>query len=208
VKTACQDSWPRIATRATDQTPASDPELEPASAPERERALIEAARRGDASALELLLSRHERRLYLLCRGILRRPEDAEDAVQETFLRALKSLRGLRSEAAVAPWLLRIAVNVCLEWKRRKTPLPLEPSDAAEPVGRSTEVEALERLAVTEALAALPVRGRTALLLKELEGWSAADIARALRCTERQVYYELDKALRTLAEWRRREDEAQ
>lgn len=168
-----------------------------------DEALLRAAQCGDAGALERLLSGRERPLYLLCYGILGRREDAEDAVQETFLRAVRALHGFRGETGVKAWLTRIAVNVCLEQKRRHRTRREVGSEGAEvePQCASPEGEVLERLSVFEALASVPPRGRAILLLKEREGWTTREIARATRRTERQVYYELQKAYRALADWR-------
>src|SRR5436190_17422656 len=81
-----------------------------------EAALLVAGRAGDPAALEQLLALHQRALYGVCHGILGHPEEAEDAVQETFLKALRSLSGFRGEAAFRTWLFRIAINLCLRWK--------------------------------------------------------------------------------------------
>lgn len=149
------------------------------------------------------MSGHERALYLLCRSILGHREDAEDAVQETFLRAVRGLDGYRGETALRAWLTRIAVNVCLQQKRRhrvrRDALNHEPPGAG--LHPSPEEAVLDRLDVFDALSSVPPRGRAVLLLKEREGWNVAEIARATRCTERQVYYELQKAYRALADWR-------
>lgn len=150
-----------------------------------------------------MLTRHERSLYLLCLGVLGHPEDAEDAVQETFFRALRSLSRFRGEAGVRTWLTRIAVNVCLEWKRRRrTKDAAERFPGNETAAPCPQETALNRLCVCEALAAVSPRGRAMLLLKEREGWTAGEIARTTHATERQVYYELQKAYQALAEWRR------
>jgi RNA polymerase sigma-70 factor, ECF subfamily len=174
--------------------------------PAAEAALLRAAQAGDRGALEQLVARHERALFALCYGILGHVEDAEDAVQEAFLRALRGLAAFRGEATFRTWLFRIAINVCLEWKaahRRIVPWdeehPPTPPDAASP-----EAMALRQLRVLEALGSLHPRQRAILLLREREGWSVAEIATALRLKERQVEYELTKARRTLVEWRRRE----
>lgn len=168
--------------------------------------LLRAGQAGDHAALEKLLSPYERPLYALCRGILGHADDAEDAVQETFLRALRALPGFRAEAAVRSWLFRIAVNVCLDWKRARH--PTEPWDEEQSPGyadtRSPETIALCQLEVIEALDTLLPRHRAILLLKELEGWSAAEIAAVLRCTRKRVENELYKARRALADWRRRD----
>src|SRR5712691_76395 len=81
-----------------------------------EAVLLRAGKAGDAAALERLLALHKRPLYALCRGMLGNADDADDAVQETFLRALRALAGFRGEAAFRSWLFRIAINVCLKWR--------------------------------------------------------------------------------------------
>src|SRR5258708_1465569 len=76
-----------------------------------EVALLAAGRAGDRAALGQLLALHERALVAFCLGILGNLEDAEDAAQETFLRALQGLAGYRGDAAFRTWLFRIAVNL-------------------------------------------------------------------------------------------------
>jgi RNA polymerase sigma-70 factor (ECF subfamily) len=176
--------------------------------------LLRAAQAGDRSALDQLLGLHERPLLVLCHGILGHAEDAEDAVQETFLRALRALPGFRGAASLRTWLFRIAVNVCLNWKRDQrydlaAPAALLGDDEGDGIPTPTaspELIALRRLRVTEALAELPPRLRVVFLLKVLEGWSVAEIAVAMRWNPIRVQNELAKARRVLAEWRRRDAE--
>jgi RNA polymerase sigma-70 factor (ECF subfamily) len=169
-----------------------------------EAALLRAGRAGDRAALEELLALHTRALHTLCYGILGHAEDAEDAVQETFLRALRALPGFRGDAAFRTWLFRIAVNVCLKWKAARP--PTQPWEGEDPptlaAAVSPESLALRRLEVLEALDALSPRHRAVLLLKELEGWSVAEIGTALGCRPKQVEYELYRARRSLAAWQR------
>src|SRR5687767_12428009 len=82
-----------------------------------ERALLARARAGDTAAMEDLLKAHERPLFSLCCGILGNASEAEDAVQESFFRALRALHRFRGDSGFRTWLYRIALNVCLEWKR-------------------------------------------------------------------------------------------
>jgi RNA polymerase sigma-70 factor (ECF subfamily) len=176
--------------------------------------LLRAAQAGNRSALDQLLALHERPLLVLCHGILGHAEDAEDAVQETFLRALRALSGFRGAASLRTWLFRIAVNVCLNWKRDQrhdlaapaVPLWDDEGDGIPTPTASPELIALRRLRVTEALAELPPRQRVVFLLKVLEGWSVAEIAVAMRWNPIRVQNELAKARRVLAEWRRRDAE--
>jgi len=169
-----------------------------------EATLLRAARAGDPSALERLLAPYERPLYRLCLGVLRHAEDAEDAVQETVLRALRGIGRFRADSSVHTWLYRIAVNVCLERKRSRRPVGGSDELQREPcVSLPFPDESLvDRLQVLEALQALPPRQRIMLLLKEVDGCTAAEIARVMRCSERRVYHELHLAHRTLAQWRR------
>jgi len=173
-----------------------------------ESALLRAGRAGDRAALEQLLARHKRPLLALCYGMLGHAEDAEDAVGETFLRALHALPRFRGDAAFRTWLYRIAVNVCLKWKASHPMTQPWDEEHARPSSAclSPEAVALRRLRVMEALKSLPPRYRAVLLLKVLEGWSVAEIATALRWNSIRVQNELSKARRALAEWRRREAE--
>jgi RNA polymerase sigma-70 factor (ECF subfamily) len=168
--------------------------------------LLRAGQAGDLAALDELLERHKRPLLGLCCGILGHADDAEDAVQETFLRALRALASFRGDAAFRTWLFRIAVNVCLRWKagRHPTELWVEEQVAALPDTASPEAIALGHLRVMEALNSLPPERRAILLLKEREGWSVAEIALTMRWNEKRVRNQLYKARLALVEWRRRE----
>lgn len=174
---------------------------------EAEAALIRAGLAGDRSALEQLLGPHKQSLVAFCFGILSSVEDAEDAAQETFLRALRALPGFRGDAAFRSWLFRIAINICLTWKRARHPTAPWEEERLGPSGTSSpEAAALSRLRLLEALKSLPPRHRAILLLKEWEGCSTAEIAAAMGWNETQVKNELYKARRALVEWRRREAE--
>jgi RNA polymerase sigma-70 factor, ECF subfamily len=170
----------------------------------------EAGQAGDRATLERLLTQHEPSLSVLCRGILGHAEDAEDAVQETFLRALRALPNYRGDASLRTWLSRIAVHVCLDWKRARRPTRSwsELPEASVPEDRSPETTVLHRLRISEAMGALMPRHRAVFLLKELEGWSVAEIAGAFRCTQRRIYHELSLAHHALADWRRRSTEGE
>jgi RNA polymerase sigma-70 factor (ECF subfamily) len=176
--------------------------------PATEPALLRAGRAGDRRALDQLLALHERALVALCHGILAHAEDAEDAAQETFLRALRALPRFRGDASFRTWLLRIAANVCLNWKRDHHPTePWDEELACIPLHTaSPEAIALQRLEVTEALSHLPPRHRAILLLRELEGWSLGEIAGVMGWNSKRVQNELYKARRALAEAQARDAE--
>ena len=99
--------------------------------------LVSSCQKGDKHALHLLYNRHHAYLFAVARRLTGQQADAEDIVQETFVRAWKAISSFRAQAAVRTWLLRIAVNLCrnMHGRRRETvqltetPAPPEDSDA-------------------------------------------------------------------------------
>ena len=85
---------------------------------ESDAALVARCRDGDRAAMRVLMKRHNRALYRTARAILRDDAEAEDAVQEAWLRVFNSLASFREESALGTWLIRIAANEAL-MKRRK-----------------------------------------------------------------------------------------
>jgi len=173
-------------------------------------ALLEEARRGDMPAMERFVAAHKAPIFRLCVSILGSIEDAEDAVQDTFLRALRALHGFRRASNLRTWLTRIAVNVCNDILRSRilrensvTSLSIISAEFSSP-----EREAVRRLGIREALLALPARQRILLLLKEMEGLSVDEIASIQRWSRRRVYYELALAHKALAVWRHESGEGE
>jgi RNA polymerase sigma-70 factor, ECF subfamily len=178
----------------------------------REAALLQAAQAGDLTALDALLALYERPLLVFCFGILGQREDAEDAVQDTMVRALRALPTLRQgQAAFRSWLFKIARNICLDRKGKRQPTDPLDEDRLAPVGEvnSPETVALRRLQIAAALERLPPSRRAIFLLRVLEGWSAEEIAAAVGWNQKRVYNELCQARCALTDWRRRtaEDES-
>jgi RNA polymerase sigma-70 factor (ECF subfamily) len=167
-------------------------------------ALVRAARAGDRAALEELLGPHRRCVVAICYGILGNAEDAEDAAQETFLRALRGLATFRGDAAFRSWLIRIALNIGCSWKSSRRPVESWDEEAAPSDAASPEVIALQHLRLMEALRSLSAHRRAALLLKEWEGWSMAEIGAVMGWNEDRVKNELYRARRAMVEWERRE----
>src|SRR3954447_21939551 len=90
--------------------------------------LAKQAAAGDIGALEAIFGRYQQDLYRFCVGILREPQDAQDAVQNTMIRALRALPGETREMQLKPWLYRIAHNEAIELRRRERPAePLSPT---------------------------------------------------------------------------------
>ena len=166
-----------------------------------EESLLLAAQAGDRVALDRLLSPHQPCLYSLCRGMLGQAEDAEDAVQETFYRAVRALHRFRPDARVQTWLFRIAVNVCLDRKQAPShSCSLDTSGVEYAAPFSVEESTLSRVQLDHALARLMPRHRAVFLLREEQGWSVPEIAQSLQCTQRRVNNDLYRARLTLKEW--------
>lgn len=172
------------------------------------------------------LEQHRRELTAYCYRMLGSPFEAEDAVQDAFLRAWRALDRFEGRAALRSWLYRIATNVCLDMlngrERRARPMDLGPARAPvvenldalpeitwlEPVpdglvapeGDPAEVAVARetiRLAFVAALQYLPPRQRAVLILCEVLGWKAAEIAELLDTSVASVNSALQRARATL-----------
>lgn len=161
-------------------------ETDAAATDPTDRALVAAARAGDGDAYARLVERHAPRLLGLARHLLGHEEDAEDAVQETFVRAHRALGGFRGDAAVGTWLYRIALNACRDAGRTRAAAP-ETCAIEEAEGRLFDARytvdpervlaaAEEREALARALATLPTAYREAVLLHDREGFTMAEVA--------------------------------
>lgn len=156
-------------------------------------ALALTASRGDKKAFGRLVDIHKRAVYGLCVRLLRHPEDARDAAQETFVRAYAALGTFDPTQPFAPWVLRIARNHCLDLGRRRGIRPLEvaldgdPEDGgarelADPAAPRAD-EALEQRelagSLSRAVAALPRNYREVVELFHVEHLSYKEIAQAM-----------------------------
>jgi RNA polymerase sigma-70 factor (ECF subfamily) len=160
--------------------------------------LVQRFRSGDPEAFDALVRRHQHRLYRLASVWLRDPRQAEDAVQEIFLRSWRGLGRFRFRAAPFTWLYRTARLVCGEYNRRRTAesLEAEPADPAEgPERRADDEEAARR--VRELVAVLPTRQREVVMLRIFEELSVAETARAMGCRQGTVKALLHKAIARL-----------
>jgi RNA polymerase sigma-70 factor (ECF subfamily) len=139
-----------------------------------DEALARRAAAGEREAFEELVRRHRARVYALALRICRNADDAEDALQETFIAAYRALPRFDSRARVSTWLYRIATNKCYDVLARRRPaadagaLP-EPADPQDPFARSEKQTLL-----TRALDALPEQFREAALLCDVCGLTPAE----------------------------------
>src|SRR5436189_5546025 len=174
------------------------------------------------------LDQYRGELTAYCYRMLGSPFEAEDAVQETLLRAWRSLDHFEGRASLRSWLYRIATNVCLDMlhgrERRARPVDLGPAKTAdtplgEPLPEATWIQPIPdarvlpehgdpaeiaesretiRLAFIAALQHLPPRQRAVLILREVLQWEAAEVAELLDTTVSSVNSALQRARATLA----------
>jgi RNA polymerase sigma-70 factor (ECF subfamily) len=132
--------------------------------------LVRLAQAGSREAFDAIVRRHQRQVYQLCYRFAGNHEDASDLAQDVFVRAYRALGGFKGQSALATWLYRIGVNVCLNRKALKT-LPMQPMPTLEPPdpqgeGADVAVMRSERAReVREAIARLPKKQRATLILR-------------------------------------------
>src|SRR6201996_8914302 len=167
-----------------------------------ERRLARRAARGDRDAFTAIFRRYQQDLYRYCVAILGNREDAQDALQNTMVKALRALPGERREIDLKPWLYRIAHNESIDLIRRRRPtVALEDDWLVAGAGRAEEVETRHRLRQLLAdVGELPERQRGALLMREAGGLGFEEIATALGTSPavaRQTVYEARLGLREM-----------
>ncbi len=159
--------------------------------------VLQQAIAGDVSAFERIIIRYERRVLSLAWRLLGRPEDAQDASQEVFLRAFRYLHRFDSRRPFEPWLMKMTVNVChdLGKKRQQQPEGLRDPDTVRGPGSPHDdlhSEEQKRL-LYKALQALPEKQRAAIVLRDIEGLSTAEVAEILGSSEATVRSQISTA---------------
>lgn len=160
-----------------------------------EGGLLRDAKAGDRAAFEQVIMRHERRVLLTALHLLGRWEDAQDAAQEVFVRLHRYLDRFDDARDLAPWLYRMTVNVCRDiGRKRREHAELDP-DAADPAcgPEHTAGSAEQRRILQSVLRKLPEKERAALVLRDLEGLPAAEVARILNSSEATVRSQVSSA---------------
>jgi RNA polymerase sigma factor (sigma-70 family) len=142
-------------------------------------------RAGHDDAFRVIHDRYRQRLFAYTRQMLAHRQDAEDALQDIFVRAYAGLRANHRELALRAWLYRVAHNRCIDELRRPSPPPPEVlellrSPVHDPIDEADRRESLRRLIAD--VRRLPEQQRSALLMRELGGMSYADMAGALGVT--------------------------
>ena len=152
-----------------------------------DRTLVEAFLAGRREAFDVIVLRHRRQVYQVCFRFVNNHEDASDLTQDVFIRAFKGLRNFKGDAALATWLYRVGVNVCLNRAALKR-APIEPLDAM-PRSDDRAANPLEEVlrgeratAVKAAIERLPPKQRATLVLRVYQELSHQEIAEVLGST--------------------------
>jgi len=162
-----------------------------------DRELVRRCQRGDMAGYELLVRRYQQKVFGLAYSMVRNEQDATDIAQETFVRGWQGLRRFRGTSSFYTWLYRITTNLCIDFVRRRNRSPLSefdesvpiatdpsvalaPSRAPSPAREAQRAELRER--IDNALAQLSPEHRAAVQLREFDGLSYAEIARATGCS--------------------------
>ncbi len=169
----------------------------------RDIALIEAARQGDARALNELLALHERQVYRFGLRMCGSEDVAQDVLQQTLLTAFKGIRDFRGDASLSTWLYQIARSYCIKARRRRTDEPADfvPLDAPSVLSLDSERRGPEEVAhakqigeaLQAAILALPESAREVLVLRDVEGLSAEEAAKVVGIEVRALKSRLHRA---------------
>jgi RNA polymerase sigma-70 factor (ECF subfamily) len=179
-----------------------------------EPALVERAKSGDQSAFRAIMDQHNRRLYRVARAVMKDDTEAEDVVQETYLRAFSNLAKFRGESSLATWLTRIALNEAMGRKRKqRITVTLESVETAQEdtsaqiiqfPAMSTETDPERsaaqreiRILLERAMDALPEAFRLVFVMRDVEEMSIEETATYLGIRPETVKTRLHRARRLL-----------
>jgi RNA polymerase sigma-70 factor (ECF subfamily) len=171
--------------------------------------LIARVRNGEGAAFEKLMRRYNQRIFRTARAVLRDEAEAEDVVQETFVRAFRHLEQFEERSSVGTWLTRIAVNEALSRLRRSQRFNVLDSETNQEEGGSYSVESKQpgpeeqassqelRSVLTAAIDSLSQELRTVFVLREIEGLSTLETSEALQLTSEAVRVRFHRARQAL-----------
>jgi RNA polymerase sigma-70 factor (ECF subfamily) len=179
-----------------------------------DRQLVARAQRGDKQAFELLVEKYQRKLARLLSRFIRDPAEVEDVTQEAFIKAYRALPAFRGDSAFYTWLYRIGINTAKNYlmamgRRAPTSTEVEAEDAEgfEEGEQLRDINTPESLLLSSEIARtvnatieqLPEELRTAIQMREIEGMSYEDIAKAMDCPIGTVRSRIFRAREAIAE---------
>jgi RNA polymerase sigma-70 factor (ECF subfamily) len=160
--------------------------------PTTDKDLINACCGGDRSTYAKLVKRHAHRVFAVCLGVLCNVEDAEDMVQETFIRAYDQLGQLRDREQFGSWIRKIAYNLSVDHVRRERKRKI-----VEAVPEHGEVKTEDHHDLQKAVMSLPEDYRIPLLLYYFDGRSTESVAKTLQLSNAGVLTRLSRARKEL-----------
>lgn len=159
---------------------------------------LERAMAGDRTAFDELILCYQRRVLMTAWRLLGSKEDAQDAAQEVFLRLFRHLRRVDPKRPLLPWLYRMTVNVCHDvhrkwhWSNTLSAEELDPAIVAgDPTSEMTRAE--QKQLIGKALKTLTEKERAAVVLRDIEGLSTAEVANTLGSSETTVRSQISTA---------------
>jgi RNA polymerase sigma-70 factor (ECF subfamily) len=164
--------------------------------------LVQRTLGGESAAFEQIILRYERRVFTLAMKFLGARDDAQDAAQEVFLRAFKYLHRLDIHKPIEPWLMQMTVNVCRNIGRNRQRRWNTFPDVAAPDTASADkstnpysgvAEEQQRQMLWRALESLPEKERMAVILRDIDGLSTAEVAEILQSSESTVRSQVSRA---------------
>ncbi|MBC7860436.1 MAG: RNA polymerase sigma factor RpoE [Burkholderiaceae bacterium] len=181
---------------------------------ECDQLLVERVQSGDKRAFDILVSKYQRRLMRLVSRLVHDPAEAEDVVQETFIKAYRALRHFRGDSAFYTWLYRIGINTAKNYlvtQGRRTPTStdtdaeqaeaFDEGDNLRDINTPESMLASKQIAetVNSAMDLLPLELRTAIVLREIEGLSYEEISAIMACPIGTVRSRIFRAREVIAE---------
>jgi len=166
--------------------------------------LLAACRRGELRAFERLYEAHSSRLKSVAFHILGHRQDAEDAVQETFVKLYRAIDGFQGQSGIGTWLCRILINVCYDLARKRK-READPEEHALATRAAPRREPALKVALETAVGRLDSKHRTVFLLFEVEGLRHQEIAAILEIpegTSKAWLFEAKKELKRMLTERR------
>lgn len=170
--------------------------------------LVERCKQGDETAWTKLVEATQREVYTLCLRVLRDPDDAAEATQDTYLKVWRGLKGFRGDAAFTTWLYRVAMNAAISRQRsRSRKRDHETSSEDEMLTQLPSAESIEAVAgaridvkiLESGLKRLPEHYRSAVVLRDVYGCSIAEIADLSKVTQAAAKVRVHRGRKMLKE---------
>jgi RNA polymerase sigma-70 factor (ECF subfamily) len=181
---------------------------------ENEKLLLEKAKNGDVEAFEHLIEGYQKKVYNIALRMIGNYDDAYDMAQETFIRVFRSIKNFKEQSSFSTWVYKITTNVCLdELRKRKNrnvvslddDIKLDNNEVKRQVQDDkptpdvlVEMDELKNI-VNDAINKLSGEHRTAIILRDIHGFSYEEISEIINCPQGTVKSRINRARRALKE---------